>query len=143
NPEANAAGFIGEGWFRSGDIGYLDEDGFLYLVDRKKDMFISGGENVYPAEVEAALLAHPAISEAAVIGVADPKWGEVGHAALVLRRGAREADFDLADHCAHRLARYKVPKYLTFLPALPRTGSGKVVKQELRRLLESREGRAP
>jgi fatty-acyl-CoA synthase len=134
--EANAESFTEDGWFKSGDLGYRDEDGFYYLVDRKKDMFISGGENVYPAEVEAALLAHTSISEAAVIGVADEKWGEVGHAALVLRRGASESDFDLAEHCGPRLARYKIPKYVTFLPELPRAGSGKLQKKGLKDILE-------
>jgi fatty-acyl-CoA synthase len=134
-PDANEESFTEDGWFKSGDLGYRDEDGFFFLVDRKKDMFISGGENVYPAEVEAALLAHPAISEAAVIGMPDEKWGEVGHAALVLRHGAAESEFDLAEHCGPRLARYKAPKYMTFLPELPRTGSGKLAKHELRALL--------
>ena len=135
-PEANAESFTTEGWFRSGDLGLCDEDGFFYLVDRKKDMFISGGENVYPAEVEAALLAHPAISEAAVIGLDDERWGEVGHAVLALRRGAGAADFDLDAHCAPLLARYKIPKGVTFLPELPRTGSGKLFKRDLKKLIE-------
>lgn len=138
-PEETEAA-LGGGWFRTGDLVRRDADGFHYVVDRRKDMFISGGENIYPAEVEAALAAHPDVGEAAVVGMPDPRWGEVGHAAIVARPGAA-ADADaLIAHCAGRLARYKLPKRIHFVTALPRTGSGKVVKAELKRVLAERAG---
>jgi fatty-acyl-CoA synthase len=136
-PEETEKAFTGDGWFRTGDLARRDADGFYFLVDRKKDMFITGGENVYPAEVEAALVAHPDVAEAAVIGIADPKWGEVGHAAIVLRTGAEVEPTAILAHCEERLARYKLPKQVHFLRALPRTASGKVVKAELRKLIVS------
>ncbi|MGH8868736.1 MAG: acyl-CoA synthetase [Actinomycetes bacterium] len=139
NEEATRAAFTG-GWFRSGDIATLDEDGYLYVVDRVKDMYISGGENVYPAEVEGALFAHPAVAECAVIGVPDARWGEVGKAFVVLRPEASAdgtAPDELCDFLAGRLARYKVPREVEFLDALPRTGSGKVQKAVLRRREEA------
>jgi len=134
-PAETEAAFTTDGWFRTGDLGRRDADGFVFLVDRKKDMFISGGENVYPAEVEAALAAHPDVAEAAVIGVSDPKWGEIGHAAIVLREGADADEAAILAHCEGRLARYKLPRVIHLLEALPRTASGKVVKSELRALL--------
>ena len=132
-PEETERAFTADGWFRTGDLARRDGDGFYFLVDRRKDMFISGGENVYPAEVEAVLVAHPDVSEAAVIGVADAKWGEVGHAAIVLRPGAPADAAAILGYCDARLAKYKLPKAVHFLDALPRTASGKVVKAELRR----------
>jgi fatty-acyl-CoA synthase len=129
-PAESAAAFTADGWFRTGDLGRRDEEGFVTLVDRKKDMFISGGENVYPAEIESVLLRHPRVSRAAVIGVADPKWGEVGRAFVIAEGPCTEAD--LAEHCGAHLARYKVPKRFLLVDALPLTGSGKVMKQALR-----------
>lgn len=134
-PDANAVAFTVDGWFRTGDVGRMDEAGYLYIVDRKKDMFISGGENVYPAEVEAALLAFPGLSEAAVVGVPDERWGEVGAAALVLREGIAATEADMRAHCDQVLARYKIPKRFVFMDALPRNGAGKVLKHELKRIL--------
>jgi fatty-acyl-CoA synthase len=131
-PEETAAAFTEDGWFRTGDLGRRDADGFVTLVDRKKDMFISGGENVYPAEVENVLLRHPQVSEAAVVGMADPKWGEVGRAFVVAAGPCTEAA--LAEHCGAHLARYKIPGSFLLVDALPRTGSGKVMKQALREL---------
>ncbi len=136
-PEETAKAFTDDGFFRTGDLVRSDQDGFFYLVDRKKDMFISGGENVYPAEVEAALREHPDIAEACVVGMPDAQWGEVGHAVLVLRPGASMDEGAIRAHCEQRLARYKLPKKILALDQLPRTGSGKVIKSELqKRLLE-------
>jgi fatty-acyl-CoA synthase len=133
NAEATAAAFDGD-WLKSGDVGRRDADGYYYIVDRIKDMYISGGENVYPAEVEAVLHAHPAILEAAVIGVDDAKWGEVGHAYILLR-----PDHTLDEAVARvwsrtRLAAYKVPQHITFVETFPRTAAGKIQKHVLRRV---------
>ncbi|TGQ50496.1 acyl-CoA synthetase [Mesorhizobium sp. M1C.F.Ca.ET.193.01.1.1] len=130
--DETANAFSADGWFRTGDIGRMDEDGFVTLIDRRKDMFISGGENVYPAEAEAALLDHPDIAEVAVIGVADAQWGEVGRAYVVMKPGRILDAAALASHCAARIARYKVPKTFCPLEALPRTASGKIQKHVLR-----------
>jgi fatty-acyl-CoA synthase len=132
-PDETARAFTADGWFRTGDIARRDDDGFVTLVDRRKDMFISGGENVYPAEVEMALLDHPDIAEAAVIGIADARWGEVGRAFVVLKGVDRAFDpAAFAAHCAARIARYKVPKEFLCVEALPRTASGKIQKHILR-----------
>ncbi|WP_321396123.1 AMP-binding protein [Emcibacter sp.] len=138
-PEATAATFTDDGWFRTGDVARCDEDGFYYLVDRKKDMFISGGENVYPAEVEAAFAGMEGIIEAAVVGVPDERWGEVGHLAVVCKEGYTLTMDQVLEWLEPRLARYKLPKHLTVLSALPRTGSGKVQKPRLRTLLMKKE----
>jgi O-succinylbenzoic acid--CoA ligase len=119
------------GWLRTGDLGRLDEDGYLYVVDRRDDLIISGGENVYPAEVEAALLAHPDVAEAGVAGFADPTWGQRVFAAVVLRPGAGATADDLSAHCRARLAGYKVPARLALVAALPRNAAGKVVRRRL------------
>ena len=129
--EATAAAFRG-GWFHTGDIGYLDPDGFLYIVDRKKDMIISGGENVASLEVERVLYEHPAVLEAAVVGRADPRWGEVPVAFVVCRPGAAASEEDLREFCLARLARFKAPRAVHFVEALPRNPSGKVLKRVLR-----------
>ncbi|WP_042693104.1 AMP-binding protein [Azospirillum sp. B506] len=121
-----------EGWFRTGDTARRDGDGFYYIVDRKKDMFISGGENVYPAEVEAALLELDTVAEACVIGIADPQWGEVGCAFIVPRAGCSVTEQEIVEHCRGRLARFKTPKRIVIANALPRTASGKLRKNLLR-----------
>jgi fatty-acyl-CoA synthase len=126
-PEETARAFTADGWFRTGDIARQDEEGFVTLVDRLKDMFISGGENVYPAEIKMVLLGHPDIAEAAVIGVADERWGEVGRAFVVVKPGCV-----LDPAAAQRIARYKVPKEFLLAEALPRTASGKIQKHILR-----------
>lgn len=131
-PDATAEALLEGGWFRSGDVGVRDEDGYVFIVDRVKDMIISGGENVYPAEVENALYDHPDVVECAVIGMPDARWGEVGKAVVVLRAGAATEPQDLLDHLAGRLAKYKVPKAVEFRSALPRTASGKIRKSALR-----------
>jgi fatty-acyl-CoA synthase len=132
NPAATAAAMTPEGWLRSGDIAYRDSEGYYFIVDRIKDMYISGGENVYPAEVEDVLCNHPAVLEAAVIGVADVRWGEVGHAAIRLRPGQAPAMEELRAFARTHLAAYKVPKYLSVLEDFPRTAAGKVQKHILR-----------
>ncbi|MGE4336629.1 MAG: AMP-binding protein [Pigmentiphaga sp.] len=132
-PDATRDAFAEGGWLRSGDIVRCDTDGDYTMVDRSKDMFISGAENVYPAEIEAVLQAHPAIAEVAVIGVLDSRWGEVGHACLVATAGtAPPSDDKLRDFCRGALAGYKVPRYFTWYDALPRNALGKITKQELR-----------
>ncbi len=139
NPQATKAAIRG-GWLWSGDVAYYDEDGDYYIVDRSKDMFISGGENVYPAEVENVLFQMEAIAEAAVIGVPDAKWGEVGKAIIALKPGVRLAPEAIAKFCRERLAGYKVPKHFEFVPALPRNAAGKVVKPQLRELYGATTG---
>jgi len=130
-PDATKEAFAG-GWFHSGDMARMDEDGDLYIVDRKKDMFISGGENVYPAEVENAIFELPQVAEVAVIGVRDEKWGEVGQAVVVLKAGAKLNESQLLDFLKGRLAKYKVPKSVVFTDLLPRNAAGKVLKNQLR-----------
>ncbi len=131
-PEATAAAIDAAGWFHTGDVGYLDEDGFLYICDRVKDMIISGGENVYPAEVEAVLYAHPAIAEVAVVGQPDEKWGEAVFAIAALKPGSSLTLEELRAWGTERLARYKLPSRFETIEALPRNPAGKVLKFELR-----------
>ncbi len=133
DPAATAACLDGAGWFHTGDIARLDEEGFFYIVGRSKDMFISGGVNVYPAEIEAELLRHPGVADAAVIGVPHATWGETGVAFVVPKdNAAKPSQDELADFLAGKLAKYKLPKEFIFIETLPRTAYGKVVKSELR-----------
>jgi fatty-acyl-CoA synthase len=134
-PEMTAAAFEGD-WFKTGDAARQDDDGFFYLVDRKKDMYISGGENVYPAEVEAAIAELSDIAECAVIGVPDAKWGEVGKAFVIGRNGAIIEPDDIITFCNTRLARFKVPVYVVVTDTIPRTASGKVQKHLLKNIGE-------
>jgi long-chain acyl-CoA synthetase len=131
-PEETAAALTVDGWLRTGDGGYVDADGYLFLTDRIKDMIVSGGENVYPVEVEEALAQHPDVGDVAVIGVPDPHWGEAVKALIVPRPGTRPAPADLIAFARERLAGYKLPRSVDFVSELPRTPSGKVVKHELR-----------
>ena len=131
-PEANATS-LADGWLRTGDAAYVDDEGFYYIVDRWKDMFISGGENVYPAEVEDAIFRMPGIAEVAVIGVADEKWGEVGRAFVVLKAGSGIDADDILEHCGRHLARFKIPKSIRFVAELPHNATGKVTKHALPR----------
>jgi fatty-acyl-CoA synthase len=131
-PDATAESYAGSSWFRSGDMGYRDEEGFLFISDRLKDMIISGGENIYPAEVEAAIAELSEVSSVAVIGVQDDKWGEVPRAIVTLREGAALTEEQLRSHLDGRLARYKIPKSVVFVDEMPRTASGKIRKLELR-----------
>ncbi|HVC42017.1 MAG TPA: long-chain fatty acid--CoA ligase [Candidatus Saccharimonadales bacterium] len=131
-PDATEQAFIDRRWFRSGDVGVADDQGVITIVDRLTDVYISGGENVYPAEVEKALCDHPAVAEAAVIGVADDTWGEVGMAFVVLHPGRAATADELIAHLRNRLAGYKIPRSLVFRDLLPHTASGKVFKSPLR-----------
>jgi fatty-acyl-CoA synthase len=131
DPAATDAAF-GGGWFHTGDLGVRDDDGYLYIVDRLKDMILSGGENIAGSEVERVLYEHHAVFEAAVVGRPDDRWGEVPVAFVVLRPNATATSDELVEHCRRQLARFKVPKDIVFLAALPRNPSGKVLKRELR-----------
>ncbi len=131
DPDATVAAFTGR-WFHTGDIGVRDDDGYLYIVDRFKDMIVSGGENIASSEIERVLYEHGAVLEAAVVGRPDDRWGEVPVAFVVLRPDVTTTADVLLDHCRAQLARFKVPKAITFLEALPRNPSGKVLKRELR-----------
>jgi acyl-CoA synthetase (AMP-forming)/AMP-acid ligase II len=132
-PEATAEAFAG-GWFHSGDLVREDEEGFIYVVDRLKDMLISGGENVYPAEVERALIEHPAVAEVAVVGVPHSRWVETPLAVVVPAPDAEVSEEELIEHCRERLAGYKKPSAVVFVDILPRNAAGKVLKRELRDL---------
>ncbi|CAN5847297.1 AMP-binding protein [soil metagenome] len=132
-PEATAKTFAPGGWFKTADAARQDEDGYYFIVDRWKDMYITGGENVYPAEVEAALIEMPLVAEAAVVGVPDVRWGEAGCAYVVLRPGNPRDIAAVMAWCDGRLARYKRPAHVRFIPELPRTASGKIQKDILRR----------
>lgn len=131
NPQATAAALDSDGWFHTGDLARRDKEGFFFIAGRVKDMFISGGVNVYPAEIEGELLLHPAVHDAAVIGVAHETWGEVGVAFVVLRPGERASEAQLIEFLQSRLAKYKLPKEIIFAESLPRTPYGKVVKPDL------------
>ena len=131
DPDATAAAFSG-GWFHTADVGVRDDDGYLYIVDRLKDMIVSGGENIASSEVERVLYEHDSVLEAAVVARSDDRWGEVPVAFVVVRQDATATVEELLEHCRARLARFKVPKDVTFLDALPRNPSGKVLKRELR-----------
>jgi len=129
--DATEAAFT-DGWFHTGDLARMDAEGCLYIVERKKDMFISGGENVYPAEVENVIFQIPQIAEAAVIGVKDQKWGEVGRAVIALKEGQKVTADEIIDHLKGSLAKYKIPKSVVFIDQLPRNAAGKVLKNILR-----------
>jgi long-chain acyl-CoA synthetase len=131
-PDETAAALPGDGWLRTGDGGYLDEEGYLFLTDRIKDMIVSGGENVYPVEVEEALAQHPDVVEVAVIGVPDARWGEAVKALVVVRPGSAPEPEELIAFARVRLAGYKLPRSVDFVDELPRTPSGKVLKRQLR-----------
>ena len=134
-PEETARAWRG-GWFHTGDIGRVDEEGYLYVLDRRNDLIISGGENVYPAEVEAVLLSHPAVEEAGVIGQADPQWGQVVVAFVKARSGAALTEPELLEYCRGRLARYKLPRKIIFMTeGLPRNATGKLLRRSLREIL--------
>jgi fatty-acyl-CoA synthase len=137
NPEANAKSFR-NGWFRTGDLGHMDEEGFVYITGRASDMYISGGSNIYPREIEEKILTHPAIAEVAVLGLPDPVWGEIGVAVCVCRGGARADEAEIAGFLSEKIARYKMPKRFFFWEALPKSGYGKVPKRLVRDELEAR-----
>jgi len=131
-PEATAQTIDKDNWLRTGDAGYMDEDGFLYIHDRIKDMIISGAENIYPAEVESAICDHPDVAEAAVIGVPDDKWGEAVKAIVVMKPGKTATATDIINFTRERIASFKTPKTVDFIPALPRNPSGKILRRHLR-----------
>ncbi|MBW1819553.1 MAG: AMP-binding protein, partial [Deltaproteobacteria bacterium] len=131
DPEATGETLRG-GWLHTGDLGKLDDDGFLYIVDRKKDMIITGGENVFPREIEEVLYTHPKILEAAVIGLPDPDWGERIHAVVALQEGETMSEADVVDYVKQRIASFKKPKSVAFTDRLPRSPAGKVLKRVLR-----------
>lgn len=132
-PEATAQTIV-NGWLHTGDLAYLDEEGFFYTVDRKKDMIVSGGENIYPRELEELLFAHPAVADVAVVGEPDDLWGETVKAVVVLKEGAQLKEQKIIDYCKAHLASYKKPRKVVFLKELPRNASGKVVKGTLREI---------
>nr|WP_077146175.1 fatty acid--CoA ligase [Sphingopyxis sp. KK2] len=131
-PEATAKTMTGDGWIHTGDAGYLDEDGYLYIHDRMKDMIISGGENVYPAEVESAIFGHPAVQEVAVIGIPDQKWGETVKAVVVPKPGMSIDEGDIIAWARERIAAFKAPRSVDVIEALPRNASGKILRKDLR-----------
>ena len=131
-PEATAAAIV-DGWLHTGDLATIDEENYIYVVDRAKDMIISGGENIYSVEVENALYTHPAVLEAAVIGIPDEQWGESVHAVVVLKPGAQATEEELIEHARTQIAGFKVPRSIEFFPnALPKSGAGKILKRDLR-----------
>ena len=131
NPEANANALV-DGWYHTGDVGYIDEDGFIYMTDRKADMIISGGENVYPAEVENVIYQHPAVFECSVVSAPDPKWGEIVQAVVVLKKGEKATEEEIIEHCKKSLAGYKCPKAVAFWEAIPKTVVGKIIKKDIK-----------
>ena len=131
DPEGTAEALRG-GWLHTGDLARMDEEGFVYIVDRKKDMIISGGENIYPRELEEVLYRHPQIQDAAVVGIPDPLWGESVKAFVVLRKGAVLREEEVVEYCKAHLASYKKPRSVVFADSLPRNPSGKVLKNVLR-----------
>jgi acyl-CoA synthetase (AMP-forming)/AMP-acid ligase II len=135
NPEATAKA-TAHGWFHTGDLGHMDARGFVYITGRASDMYISGGSNVYPREIEEALLLHPAVAEACVVGMPHEKWGESGVAVLVLERGSQTSAGELLTHLDGRLAKYKWPAEFVFWPELPKSGYGKVTKRDVKHLLQ-------
>jgi acyl-CoA synthetase (AMP-forming)/AMP-acid ligase II len=134
NPEGTASAFAG-GWLHTGDLVRRDDDGYVYIVDRKKDLVISGGQNIYPTEVERVIYQLPGVAEAAVVGVPDPVWGESLTAVVVARSGIPITADEIIDHCRDNLASYKKPKRVVFLDELPKNVTGKILKRELRATL--------
>jgi long-chain acyl-CoA synthetase len=141
NREATTEAFR-DGWLLTGDMGYLDEDGYLFVVERKKDLLIRGGFNVYPKDVEDVIYHHPAVREAAVVGVPDPVMGEEVCAYVVKKNGADVTEAAIIQHCQSKLAKYKTPRYVEFVSALPRTSIGKIQKKELRRAAAEKYARS-
>jgi long-chain acyl-CoA synthetase len=123
---------MADGWLHTGDVGYYDEQGYVYIADRKKDMIISGGENIYPREIEEVLYRHPAVAETAVIGIPDEVWIERVHALVVLKEGQSSKEDEIMAFCKNHLARFKAPKSVEFVESLPKNPQGKILKRELR-----------
>src|SRR5699024_10268059 len=133
NQPAATADAVRDGWMHTGDGGYMDEDGYVYIADRLKDMIVTGGENVYSVEVEKALTQHPAVASCAVIGVPDDEYGERVHAVVVLTEPGAAGEEELREFCKERIAGYKAPRTVEFRDELPLSGAGKILKRELRR----------
>ena len=131
NPEATAEALRG-GWLHTGDVGYFDDQGYLFLLDRAKDMIISGGNNVYPREVEEVIIQHPSVASVVVVGIPHQYWGETVHAVIVTKMGASVSAEDIITHCGQYLAGYKKPKGVDFVDALPISGYGKILRREVR-----------
>ncbi|MCY1288860.1 Long-chain-fatty-acid--CoA ligase [compost metagenome] len=131
-PEATAE-VLRDGWMHTGDGGYMDADGFIFIVDRMKDMIVSGGENIYSAEVENAVSSHPAVAQCAAIGIPHHKWGETVHVVIVLKPGHSACESDIVSHCRELIAGYKCPRSVEFRASLPLSGVGKILKNELRK----------
>jgi len=123
---------IRDGWLYTGDLARMDEDGYIYIIDREKDMYISGGENIYPAEIEKILFAHPKIFDAGIVGVPDEKWGEVGKVFIVIKDGETMNEIEVQEFLKGKVAKYKIPKYVEFVRELPKTPSGKIQKYLLK-----------
>jgi fatty-acyl-CoA synthase len=132
NPQASAEAVDARGYFHTGDVALYDEEGYFFIVDRKKDMYISGGENIYPAEIEKVLYQHPAVHMCAVIGLPDPKWGETGLACVVLKPGSDASEDAIVQFLSNHLARFKVPRHVVFFESLPISAAGKILKRELK-----------
>src|SRR5208283_853003 len=132
NPTATAQALDEQGWFHTGDLARCDADGFFYITGRSKDMIISGGVNIYPAEIEKELLDHPAVAEVSIIGMADEKWGEVPVAFVALKQAARAGEHELIEFLRPRINKIKLPRRIIFVEALPRNAYGKVLKLDLR-----------
>ena len=131
NEEATAE-TLRNGWLHTGDVGCMDENGYLFIMDRSKDMIISGGENIYPREIEEVVIKHPAVREVAVIGVPDPKWGEAVKAVVSVVKGKSVTENELIAFCRDHIASYKKPKSVDFVDELPKNNNGKILKRELR-----------
>ena len=142
NPEANRKAFR-NGWFRTGDLGHMDAEGYLYITGRASDMYISGGSNVYPREIEEKILTHPAVSEAAIVGVPDPVWGEVGIAVVVAANGQSLDPAEIAAFLEPKLSRYKLPKRVLVWDEMPKSAYGKITKKMIREELERRGELSP
>jgi acyl-CoA synthetase (AMP-forming)/AMP-acid ligase II len=136
DPALTQKNFSSSGFWKSGDMGYMDEEGYVYLVDRKQDMIITGGYNVYAIEVENCLNGHPAVQNSAVVGIPHDFWGEAVCAMVILAQGSTASAAELIDHCKQHLARYKAPKKVAIADQLPLSPAGKVLRREVRRLLE-------
>jgi long-chain acyl-CoA synthetase len=141
DPEATRA-VLRDGWLRTGDVGKLDADGYLYITDRLKDLIIKGGENISPRQIEDVLIAHPAVAEVAVIGIPDKTLGEDMIAVIVLRRGHNASESEILEHAGRTLSKFKAPTRVVFRDELPKNGVGKILKRELRRELSPARGRA-
>jgi acyl-CoA synthetase (AMP-forming)/AMP-acid ligase II len=131
NPELTAK-VLKDGWYHTGDMGYMDEEGFLFMTDRKADMIISGGENVYPAEVENVIYQHPSVFECSVVSAPSEKWGEIVQAVVVLKPGAKAKEEEIIEHCKKTLAGYKCPKAVAFWDSIPKTIVGKIIKKDIK-----------